>query len=409
MTNQNEEKQFPREQGRCESSDEIDLVDLWLILARHKWLILTTTVLLTLAGWGYSLTQKEKYTFSTSVDVGRTFSEGQEGSVTLIEPVETIQAKLTESYIPMVRGRFAAEGKFAQAGVGLKVSVPKGTHLLVLQSQGPLEKQEIHREVHEAVLKALQNEHQQLTGDLRKRLETSLAKATLKLAEMEDPRLFAIKDKALKDQIENAKRGLASLTEKRGMISLSIKDLDKLKVMLEGEGKKIRDTLDKNLMIRAQAAKEADSAANAMTLMMMDNQIQQNQNRLQTIQERLEIGLAAERRQLEKELNDNQRSAEAQKSEMEQLQLQQTKLSIDHENELREHRQTVGQLEHNVSLIKDTKAMALAIRSVSPVGPAKSMIVALSAVLGGMTGVFLAFGAEFRQRVRAKKLSMSAR
>lgn len=399
-----EDKQASNSRGRCDGSDEIDLVDLLLLLARHKWLILITMILVTVAGLGYSLTQQEKFTFSTSIDVGRFFSEGRDGSVALIEPIETIQAKLMGSYIPMIRGRFAAEGRLDKASVGLSVSIPKGSNLLILESKGPLENQEIHREVHKATLTALQEDHRQLTGDLKKRLETALAKASLKLAEMEDPRLFAIREKELNDQVDNSKRNLENLAEKRTMITASIKELDKLKIMLEGESQKIRETIEKYLIIRAQAAKEANNAANAMTLLMMDNQIQQNQTRLQSIQERLELGLAADRRQLDKELNDNKRATETQKAAIEQQKMQLTKLSIDHQNSLTEHKQTVAQLEHDISLIKETRSLALAVRSVGPVGPKRTMLVALAAVLGGMSGIFFAFGAEIRQRVRAKKL-----
>ena len=415
MTNQNDnlngDQKILNPQGQCDSPDEIDLVDLWLMLARHKILIFLSIVVLTGAGIGAALLMTEKYSFSTSIDVGRIFSEGsggQDGNVDLIEPVDTTLAKLTESYIPMVRGRYVAENQLEKAGVSVSVSIPKGSHLLVLHSRGPLESQNVHKEVHAAIIAALQEDHRQLTDELKKRLETTLAKASLRLAELEDPRLFAVTERELTDRIDSGKRNLTTLTEKRGMIATSIKEIAKLKTILEDERKKIQETLEKNMTARIQAAKEANNPANAMTLMMMDNQIQQNQSRLQVLQERLEIGLASERRKLELDLSDNQRATEAQKAEIEQLQLQKTKLDIDRDKEINEQKQTVAQLEHNISLIKNSRALALAVRSVGPVGAKKSMVMALSAVVGGMMGVFLAFAAELRQRVRAKRLSVSA-
>jgi LPS O-antigen subunit length determinant protein (WzzB/FepE family) len=415
MTNQNdnlnEDKKLFNSQTQCDNSDEIDLVDLWLMLARHKMLILLSIVVLTGAGIGAAFLMTEKYSFSTSIDVGRIFSEGsggQDGNVDLIEPVDTIRAKLTEIYIPMVQGRYVAENQLDKAGVSVSVSIPKGSNFLLLLSRGPLDSQGIHKEVHEAIIAALQEDHRQLTDDFKKRLETTLAKEFLRLEELEDPRLFAVKERELSDRIDAGKRKLSTLSEKRGMISTSIKEIAKLKTILEDERKKIQETLEKNMTARIQAAKEANNPANAMTLMMMDNQIQQNQSRLQVLQERLEIGLAAEHRKLELDLNDNQRATESQKAEIEQLQLQKTKLDIDREKEINEQKQTIVQLEHNITLIKNSKALALAVRSVGPVGAKKTMVMALSAVLGGMVGLFLAFAAEFRQRVRAKRLSMSA-
>lgn len=413
MTNQNEnlneDKKLFNSQTQCDNSDEIDLVDLWLMLSRHKVLILLSIVVLTGTGIGAAFSMTEKYSFSTSIDVGRIFSEGsggQDGNIELIEPVDTTLAKLTESYIPMVQGRYVAENQLDKAGVNVSVSIPKGSHLLVLQSRGPLDAHSIHKEVHEAIIAALQEDHRQLTDELKKRLETTLAKESLRLAELVDPRLFAVKERELSDRIDAGKRNLSTLTEKRGMISTSIKEIAKLKTILEDERKKIQETLEKNMTSRIQAAKEANNPANAMTLMMMDNQIQQNQSRLQVLQERLEIGLAAEHRKLELDLNDNQRATEAQKAEIERLQLQKTKLDIDRDKEINEQKQTIAQLEHNITLIKNSKALALAVRSVGPVGAKKTMIMALSAVLGAMMGLFLAFAAEFRQRVRAKKLEL---
>ncbi len=398
------EKQNFNATGGFDNSDEIDLVDLWLVLARHKILILLSILLVSGVGIGAAFMMKVNYTFSTSIDVGRVFTEEGSGKMALIEPLETIQAKLKESYLPLVLGQFAADNQFDKAGVKINVNIPKGSQLIVLQSRGTLDTQATHRDVHEAILLALQADHGELTGELQKRLDSSIAEASLMLDELEDPRLFAIKEKKIKEQIDQAKRNQASLAEQREMISIGIKDLEKLRGMLAGQAQKIRESIEKNLETRVQAAKETDNAVSAMTLLMMDNQIEQSRTRLNEIQERLELGLAGERRVLEKDLSDNQRASEAQKAEIEQLQLQQVKLNIDHENELTRQKQTIAQLEYNKSLVKNTRALALAVRSVNPVGTKKVLVVALSVVLGAMFGILLAFGAVFRQKVQAKAL-----
>lgn len=507
MNSQQNENNYPV----C-ADDEIDLVDLFLVLLKHKYKILFVTILCAVLGSVYAFFLPTTYKYTTSIDIGRFYPDGAEGQPTLIEPVGTVQSKLEENYIPSIFGNFANSGKLEISTIKTDVKVPKDSNLLILESKGLLDDSTIHHEAHKSIVNTLINSQKSMIEDQKSDVKTRLERARLKLSQMEDERLFdirkkaledqladaerkldnlknqklfavkeekvkddiekaqqdleklqdksifAIKLKALEEQIKNSQRNLASLQEQREIINADVSDLSKLQSMLEADAQRIKGNIEKNLETRAQAAAEADSASAAMTLLLMDNQIQESESRLQQIRQRLEIGLADQRRKLERSLSENSRAIEAAQAKVEQLKLQEYKLNkdhnleiseskraldqlqreynkliighnnsleeakqevahfkrqlnkllIDHENSIKEQKINISSLEDNLSLIKETEAIGVAVRSVNPVGSKKPLIVALSLVLGFMGGIFLAFGAEFMAKVRRQQAEMES-
>jgi hypothetical protein len=505
MNSQQHENNYPV----C-ADDEIDLVDLFLVLWRRKYMILITGVMFIIIGVVYVFNTPMKYKYTTSIEVGKFYPEGATGGTALLEPLDNVRSKLEENYIPSIWGEFAQNDLFELSKVKVGVKVPKDSDLLLIESQGVSENADKYYKAHEAVLEKLIDNHASLTEELKSEVKAELARAQFQLSKLKDerlfefrkkdlndrvndaqreldklknekifavkrdklkdeiekakallditkdPELFLIKEKALEERIKNSERDLIGLKEERENLVLDIEDLEKLKVMLEGDLLRIKNSIEQNLQTRAQAAKESDSAPNAMTLLLMDNQIQQSQSELQDIRERLEIGIAKKRRALEKALKENSRSIEAKQAELEQLQLQMKKLNIDHEfeintarqslenlqrkydqliiehnieqeeakqrvehlkrqlnkldadhqNAIKEQELTVSRLKNEVSLIKNTDALGIAVRSINPEGPKKALILALSGVLGIMGGIFLAFGAEFMAKVRRQQAEM---
>ena len=119
-------------------SDEISLVDLFVVLWSRKWLIFISFVLFVSVGLGYALLAPEVYEYSTVIEVGTTLKNVESGSPVVIEEPASLLEKLKTSYIPLAINAFSAEGDLAIAKPRIAVSSPKNSRLVVLKSEGLL-------------------------------------------------------------------------------------------------------------------------------------------------------------------------------------------------------------------------------------------------------------------------------
>lgn len=149
-------------------SDEISLVDLWLVLARRKWIIMGITVLCLALGAGYVLMKPVVYDYRTVIELaevhGGPESEGlerissREGSIDLLQSV----------IIPAQR-----ESIFGEEGNGPSVEVEKSDsdNSLLIKSTARPEKADQVKELHQDIVKALDKEQ---APDLKKRIDVTI-------------------------------------------------------------------------------------------------------------------------------------------------------------------------------------------------------------------------------------------
>lgn len=128
-----------------EIDDEISLVDLWLTLAKHKTIIIAVTVICTLGGIAFGLISATKHTYVTAIQVGTLGTQP-------LEAIQTTITKLEKLYIPTVLAAI-------NSPVGIKVSVPTDTQLILLESTVSDDKTEAVRTLHTAVSKQLIDAH----------------------------------------------------------------------------------------------------------------------------------------------------------------------------------------------------------------------------------------------------------
>ena len=77
--------------------DEISLVDLWLVIVRHKKVFWSMFGVVVLAGLVLALLIPKKYAITTAIDIGQTVVDGK---IVPLESPETVKAKLENALIP---------------------------------------------------------------------------------------------------------------------------------------------------------------------------------------------------------------------------------------------------------------------------------------------------------------------
>lgn len=147
------------------------------------------------------------------------------------------------------------------------------------------------------------------------------------------------------------------LEAERRLLESKLARLGDLENLLSAEVTQLDEQIEqikKTVAIQASAQVEVRNAPAAMTLLLVESELQRNRNRLSDLRERLEVNLK------------NERVA----------------------------------LEGRLSTLQETRSVTAPFQSKEPVGPGASLIVALSAVIGAMLAIFGGFFAEFLGKVR---------
>jgi chromosome segregation ATPase len=189
-------------------------------------------------------------------------------------------------------------------------------------------------------LVAAHDEAEKLT---RRRFQNAITKAENKAA-------------GLRDRLAARRSALERLDVKRSLIEQQIQDLEKVVARTDAA--------------RLDAVDGRPDVTQAMSVLMVANELRQARRELNALRERRQVELPAERAELKNEVAALERELEVAKGE-------------------------AAALETGMEEFEGTRVVASPQRSGGPTGTPWPVIIALGAILGGIAGVLAAFFAEF--------------
>ena len=331
--------------------DEISLVDLWLVLARHRFILISTVLACVLAGLLFAFVPPRTYAFKTTIEIGESGLSPVTGMTRddkLLQSAETVVAKLNEGYIPRVLTEYINEAE-DRTPPEIQATSPKQSLLVLIESEAPEKDSELHLTLHKKILAVLLEDHGILIGNHRKSSEVQLTQEQKKYESHLDEGLVLVN---------------------------RLKRLDNTKTLLEKQIGEIQDLLSNTASGLERALSQVGDENKALMFLMVGNEIQQNRTRLAALEERLHIGLPRERDALAKQLADVERAKITQQEK-------------------------ISEVENRLRSIRDTRAIVAPARSMKPIGPGRAAVLALAGVLGLILGIFAAFFAEFLAKARA--------
>ncbi len=429
--------------------DSISLIDLWMVLSRRRGIIFAILGLALLAGLLTALLMPAKYTYTTAIEIGSKSSANTDALP--IEPPETVLAKIKESYIPQALHDFS-QARETEKGYKVEARIPKGSELIVLEAKAPEEDGPAYLTIMQTVIDKVEGDHRRVSAVIRSNMKTQLGQAQLALSALTDPSTLEVKKRALESKLlkarmelerlkdpltlalpkkdletrrAKAEKTLAGLRDKEELLKARYQRLDEVDKLLKQQVKDLRAQISDALGRRTQAVANLNSEASAMTMLMIDNELQQNRSRLATLEERLLIKQQDAREQLENQIaanqreytiqrqaiskigqerdklvRDNQRAQKYQAPRVGELEEQLRKLLADHNRKVARQEQTIQQLETRLANLQTTRALSPPLQSLKPTGPGKKIILVLSLFLGLFLGIFAAFFVEFLAKVR---------
>jgi len=436
--------------------DSISLVDLWLGLVRHRVIIFISVALALIAGLLAAFLLPQKYNYTSTIEIGSTLTQAATGTVPqLIDPPETVLAKIQESYIPLAQQQFSKTHPDNNTLYKINARIPKGSQLVVLEAKGTEKDSANYLQQLQAVTEYLLQDHQRvmnvyqagLNNQLamakikldeiidpstlatqQKQLESQLNNARIKLDELRDPRVLAVPRQQLENKLAREEKQLIDLKDQTKLIKARYQRLDEIDILLKQQISDLESQIDSSLAQRKQAVDNMQSESAAMAMLLIDNGIQQDRTRLATLQERLLINQQNLRLELEEKIAanlrsqsiqsklinktnselsrlsiGNQRALQRHQPEIGKLEEKLTKLSADARRSVERQQQTITRIEAQLNNLKATRAIAPPMQSLRPTGPGKSLIIILSLMLGLILGIFAAFFADFLNKVKQQK------
>ena len=302
--------------------------EIWaIVLARWRTVVLIGGVLITAAAVA-ALLYPPRFSYSSAVEIAVVADR--------VEPAETVAVKLTETYLPQIRAEYAAAHPDQLGRVPrLDVRVPRGSALVVVESRGTTSSASLHHRLHEAAIALLEAEQARAVSVKRQTLEAGQAEARRRLEEQQD-------------QLK--------------VLDASAARIDATERLLQRQRASLRDTL-----ARAERERAAVAGSNPDTsaFLIMDQEILHTLDRLWALEERLSVGLDAERSAIAKAKADAARLRAAQQLAIEQAQ-------------------------RELNNLRPTRTLALARQSERPVGATPLVILGLGGIGGLTVGVFVA-------------------
>ena len=182
MTNNN----LPaRREAEFRYDDEISLVELWLVLAKHRLVIVLSTLALGALGVAYALLTPAQYEYSTSLQIGSRLAGSD---YRLIEPPAAVVARINRGYLPVLHRELVPERERLE----IEARTEGDGGLIVVSGEATEEDGELFLGILSRVSDKVIEEHERLIDDFRQQLVLQQQQANIRLealqAEAEDVR-----------------------------------------------------------------------------------------------------------------------------------------------------------------------------------------------------------------------------
>ncbi len=398
---ENSQPSTPLKEGRTAAAgeDEIDLVDLGVALVRRWKLIVGVFVLCTVLGVLAALLKKPDYAYSAAIQLAA-YTTANGTTVQLLSP-ESAKSLLQSGLIDAGISHYAETHKgFDPRKIKLSADVPKDANVVIFSGKGSLALQNAYATIIEQTVADLAKNTSGPMESYRANMQNSLQQAQINLSNLNDPKVIQTDNAEKKRPLLDAQARLASLQQDQNVLQQKLEHLNESTKLYAVLAKQLGEYLDAARKNALSSARGAASPTQAMTALLLGNQIQQTQSQLTDIQNRLTVTLPLQIAQTQADLANNKQQQVAQKTAVEQAQLEYENFDTQHARTVRAQQANIDKLNTQLANIQNTRLVAPTARSIEPVGMSHKMIVILAAFLGIFLGLFAAGVAGYWGAVR---------
>ena len=365
------------------AQDEIDLVDLGVALLRRWKLMLTVVVVCTALGLIVALQKQPSYSYKAAIQLAA-YTTANGRVVRLLSP-QSASALLQNGLVDAAVNQYADTHKVDARKFKIGVQTSKDSDVVVLSGKGPRDLQSAFVSIEKAAASLLSNNTSGQIDAYKANIQANLKHAKIALAKLQDPQRIAAAKTALKQSWLAAKAKLANLEQQHGVLQKKHAGLSQSVKLYSGLAKDLSGYLAKARRDGLSGA-QADTPTQAMTALLLGNQIQQNQSQLTNIDRQLSVTLPQQIAETKAALANNTQKQLFQQAVVERTKLDYQNFDAQHQREVQAQQIAINSLRERLSNIQSTRLIAEPVRSIQPVGSSRKLIV----VLAFLAGIFLA-------------------
>lgn len=268
------------------------IITVWIqLMERRRFIAGVTVLLLILGGIQLLLRPSAPFQYLTILEIG---SAAELDALT--------ESKLTSAIIPSILANDARTKKYARARY--HVEVERNKNVISLISYGSAEQEQDITAIQTSIMNVVLADHQEL---------------------------FAAKIGEIDTRIQGLRQELTILQRQAALFPLEYERLEQTTALVERQADDIRARLGdtqrhRTTVAQAEAQRRGSQESLAASLLLLDADIQHNQERLQSLEERLVSGIAQEREQIQKREFENAKSQQNTQDGIAQLEREQEAL-----------------------------------------------------------------------------------
>jgi hypothetical protein len=370
------------------------------------------------------------------------------------ELTETVKNKLEYSFIPLVLSQHAADNPKSFRG-NIKVRIPKKSQVIILTSKTQAKHGDVIKLLQKRVVNMLSEDHAHIHNSIKfdyerqislsrieldflknesvinaenKKNESQLISAETTYKRLKNPNLVAVIRKGLEKKVGNERDNLNYLADLHQKLNEDLNNLQLAKNDMQGKIKEINTQLEQSLRKREYAVSGVSDPTQAMTMLMIDNKIQQSQSFLINLENRLHVQIVERLSNLTVEIRNNKRQQEAAKksithaemklgnfeieqqlksepahAELDSLKATIATMKIERERKIAKLKQKINAVQLHLDNLKPTRSVVPPMQSLRPrsIGRIKRLV--LFAGAGLFLGLCVIFVLEFLEKVSQRR------
>lgn len=435
----------------------LSLIDAWIILGKYrKQFFIAFLITLILGGVYIVFIYKPTYSLITTIQIG-TMEKDQ--TIMPIESPESLLSKINNSILPVYSNDWVVRNNY-RAPIETSSSNPSKTNIiLIMNKANDANVQKIHdfqkglvsiiKDDHKNIIKSLKSgvlselnfaniELERLKNPMSmehqlKLVQMKLEEEEVKLKKLEDDRFFGIKKNESKNEILQQQHEFKRLDDSEKRLFSQIDRINENKKILLENINGIKSLISDATKNRNTADAGATEVS-AMSQMLIDNEIQQNQNRLISLEERYYVTLENEKENLRQKIEDirlmkiesnkklellnekynrliaeNKFMQDHQKAKVEEVKIELEQIKFQNSNAINKQQEKVNEIKSRIDNFNETRIVSAAIKSLKRHSPTRFQLMLLVTALASILGFLMMLVALFRDKVdeRLEELASS--
>ncbi len=200
-----------------EQDDEATLIDAIKVLKKRKNVITSLVLLTTFVGSIYAFSSAEIYTYSTAIQVGVLYVNGNEKP---LAPVKNVASEIKELLIPSVLSQYYQDNPGQNKKLEITATVPKDSEIIMLSSKSSEEESALYKQLLTTISTKLITEQNKKVDQYKDHLTNQIVSAKKRLE------LLGVSEEETNKRIDNFQKSFkSSPIDNGGTTSLVITEL----------------------------------------------------------------------------------------------------------------------------------------------------------------------------------------